>query len=149
MDKVVMELPHTDMATKVVLFGLVKKKAKFDKFERNYKMTLFLLFFLCGAFLLNCYWLFGTGFFPKDELYLTLFKDRLNILLIISFALAFCWLIVMRRRSEKYEHEFEALRSEVIDRSGDFWQDESWDNRHAVYEIMDKHYQINLFFEKD
>ena len=144
-----MRLPHTDFATKVTLDSLVKKKVKYENADQNYRMTLYFLFFILAAFLINSYWLINSRILRVDELYLLLTKDILNFWLIILFTLAFCWLVAMKKKSGKLETEFEELRSEVIDKSSDFWQDTSWDNRHIVFNMIEEKYQINLFFDKD
>jgi len=50
-------------------------------------------------------------------------------------------------KREKAEKEFHALRCEIIDKSKDLWKGESWKERHKVFEMMQKEFDINLYHE--
>ncbi|MEW8986220.1 MAG: DUF2663 family protein, partial [Bacillus sp. (in: firmicutes)] len=55
---------------------------------------------------------------------------------------------LFRNKRDKAEKEFHALRCEIIDKSKDLWRkEEAWSNRHLVFEMMKKNYDINLFHE--
>ena len=49
---------------------------------------------------------------------------------------------------DKAEKEYQLLRCEIITKSKLLWEKESeWKNRHKVFEMMKKNYDINLYHE--
>ena len=55
---------------------------------------------------------------------------------------------VFRQKRDKAEKEFHLLRCEIIDKSKDLWgKEDQWKNRHIVFEMMKKNYDINLYHE--
>jgi hypothetical protein len=55
---------------------------------------------------------------------------------------------LLKEKKDKAEKEYHALRCEIIDKSKDLWkQEDAWRNRHLVFEMMKKNYDINLYHE--
>ncbi len=52
----------------------------------------------------------------------------------------------MKKKYKKADDDYEAIRSDFIDRNEEWWSDEEqWEKRHIVFEFMKKNYNINIF----
>lgn len=139
---------HTDMATKQMLQQLINKKRKFNR----YKFTHFLLLSAAALYSLV---VFYVVYHLIDQLYLSSVFDLFtfiiskNHLLFVMFIAAclFGSVKIFFERKEKAEKEFHDLRCEIIEKSKDLWKDESWTNRHRVFELLKEKYDINLYHE--
>ncbi len=147
MDKVIIELPYTDESTKKVLAELVKKKQKYASSSR-----LFFISLMSSFFLLMGIWYFGYQTLKHlqlssiIEMFQMMISDRWVYALIILLLFVASWSVVAKRQSDKLEDEFHQLRIEIIENSSDFWQDESWENRHKVFAQLQEKFDINLYY---
>jgi hypothetical protein len=149
MDDVIRNLDSwTDDATKQMLKGVVKRKDKFDKIQRFHLSivwitigVLFLYFFYLYKFVIG-------PFAHSFDLMFSAFVDRSENLYMLIFAVGlFGYMNLLKKKVDKAEKEFHAIRCEVIDKAKDLWKGEAWDKRHIVFKIMKDKYDINLFHE--
>ncbi|WP_010173052.1 DUF2663 family protein [Bacillus coahuilensis] len=64
-------------------------------------------------------------------------------------AILFCLFAfkLLKEQKEKKEKEYHDLRKEIVDRSKDLWKEQRWNDRHIVFEHIEKNYDINLYHE--
>ena len=57
-------------------------------------------------------------------------------------------MLILKKKMDKAEKEFHALRCEIVDRSKDFWKrEEVWRERHKIFNVLKENYGINLYHE--
>ncbi|WP_163101027.1 YpbF family protein [Peribacillus alkalitolerans] len=139
----------TDQATKVMLNNVIERKKKFDKLKRKHFQTSVSSFILGLLFMVYLYQFilkpYSYSFF---DMYSVFVDDFMNLIyMLIVFGL-YGYMLFLKKKLDKAETEYHALRCEIIDRSKDLWKHEdSWKKRHKVYEMMKKNYDINLYHE--
>lgn len=139
----------TDEATKVILNNVVKRKKKFDHYKSRHFFSVYLTLGLAAVFL---YYLYRTVFSPYSysfyEMYEQFFLNTANLLGTVVLAAVYGSMLYFKKKMDKAEKEYHALRCEIVDRSKDLWKSEpAWQNRHMVFQEMKDLYDINLFHE--
>lgn len=138
----------TDEATKQMLQNVVKRKRKFDKFEKRHLIFLWLTIFsftFYGIFLYTK--IFMPYSYSASMMFSAFLSNSYNVyFIVVSFSL-YGYLTVLKKKVDKYEKEYHALRCEIIDKAPDLWKGEAWEKRHLVFEMMKKQYDINLYHE--
>ncbi|WP_071395622.1 YpbF family protein [Bacillus tuaregi] len=140
---------RTDQATRKMLQKVVERKQKFDRLTRIH-----LIMMWSGILITLVYFVFlyYTMMIPYSYSFAVLFSNFVNhtsnlFMLMVIMGL-FGLMNVYRQKRDKAEKEFHALRCEIIDKSKDLWKKEdAWINRHLVFEMMKKNYDINLYHE--
>jgi hypothetical protein len=140
---------RTDPATKQMLQNVVKKKRKFDKYKFSHNLSIVVTLVLTSWFLSYFYQLIGkyssNSFLDIFSIFLS---DQKNLLFLLTLTGVYVGMNVLKKQREKFEKEFHGLRCEIVDRSKDLWKkEEEWKNRHVVFEMMKKEYDINLYHE--
>ncbi|KKK37570.1 hypothetical protein WQ57_12585 [Mesobacillus campisalis] len=140
---------RTDEATKQMLQGVVKRKRKFDSLRKKHLGVMSLTIGLTAIFLL---YLYKTIIQPYSysfyEVFSVFVSQSANLYFLIVTLGLFGLMNLLKEKREKAEKEYHALRCEIIDKSKDLWKkEEEWKNRHLVFEMMKKQYDINLFHE--
>ena len=129
-----------------ILKRLVESKKKEKKYETIHfwwGLTTLLCLLLAGCYV---YWskLMVTNTFITSLQALT--SDIFFMVFVIIIVLCLLQLKYSKKKFEKAEKEFESLRMEVIERTVELWENEEhWKNRHKVFEVMEKEYDINLY----
>jgi hypothetical protein len=150
MDSPIQLLENTDQATKQMLENVRKRKKKFEDTKKWHYFSVY-------GTLLFAFFFFVYFYFTIAEHYSYSFlamlsaalNDTINVLLLSMTIIGFGAMNLLRQQKEKKEKEFQELRCEIVDRSKDLWKrEEEWKNRHIVFEIMKKQYDINLYHEK-
>ncbi|MBM4762153.1 YpbF family protein [Bacillus sp. B15-48] len=150
MEHSILELDErTDQATKQMLQNVVKRKRKYDDFKNNHLIIMVLTIGMAGVFIL---YLYHTTIKPYSysfyEIFSAFFSYSANLYLLILTGGLFGLMNLLREKRDKAEKEYHALRCEIIDKSKDLWKKEDeWKNRHHVFEMMKKNYDINLYHE--
>lgn len=150
MDEVIRNLePWTDQATKQMLQGVVKRKKKFDKYK---KMHLSVMWFTVMSAFFYMVYLYKSIYLPYaysfEALFSVFVNNSMNSYLVVLIVSLYGFMNLLKKKVDKYEKEFHALRCEIIDKSKDLWKNETaWKNRHTVFEAMKKEYDINLYHE--
>jgi hypothetical protein len=140
---------RTDPATKQMLMNVVKRKKKFDQYKEKH-----LFIMSCSLFFSFCYivYLYITIVNPYSYSFAAMFSayvnNSANLFFLILTLGSFGLMNLFHGKKEKAEKEFHALRCEIIDKSKDLWKkEEAWSNRHLIFEMMKKNYDINLYHE--
>lgn len=150
MEKPIKELDErTDPATKRMLQKVVERKQKYDKLHFRHLVVMWLTIF--SAFL-YVYYFYQKIIIPYSHSFTVMFSqftgDSKNLYGAIIIGGLYGFMNVLREKRDKAEKEFHALRCEIIDKSTDLWcKDDQWQNRHLVFEMMKREYDINLFHE--
>lgn len=150
MDSPIRVLEYTDEATKQMLENVRKRKEKFDNAKKlhNYVImtTLFSAFIYLNYFYFSIVKQNGNSFFA---MFSASVNNLMNMFLLGLTILMYGTMNLLKQQREKKEKEYQELRCEIVDRSKDLWKkEEQWQNRHIVFEIMKKNYDINLYHEK-
>lgn len=140
---------RTDQATKKMLDNVVKRKQKFDRFKFRHEMAVFGAITLITAYLAYLYYTIATIYsYSFAAMFSAFVSDSNNLFFLITSVGMFGLMNLLKTKREKAEKEYHGLRCEIIDRSKDLWKkEEEWKNRHLVFEMMKKNYDINLYHE--
>ncbi|QPC46728.1 DUF2663 family protein [Mangrovibacillus cuniculi] len=146
MDKDIKDLyPYADSTTIYMLNQVYFRKKKFDTWKKYYLycyITLGLLFF--SFFSYSFEKIVKVYSHSSDQLFFAFMSNPLLPLFSILFGTGCFFGILIYRKKQKYEKEYQDLRKEIVDRSKDLWKDSLWTNRHHVFEVM-KEKGINLY----
>ncbi|RID89263.1 DUF2663 family protein [Peribacillus asahii] len=140
---------HTDQATKQMLQHVVERKKKFEALQQKHQMILWGTISVTVVFIL---YLYVYVLAPYSYSFFAMFSAFVNqsnhvFFLLITMG-AFGYLTMVKNKMEKAEKEYQLLRCEIINKSKLLWEKESeWKNRHKVFEMMKKNYDINLYHE--
>jgi hypothetical protein len=140
---------HTDQATRQMLQNVVVRKRKFDAVKRKHIMSIWAVMILSLMLLLYIYFYiaipYSYSFFAMFSVFV---DDSVHFIFLLSTVGLYGYMILLKHKRDKAEKEYHGLRCEIIDRSKDLWkQQEEWKNRHKVFEMMKKNYDINLYHE--
>ncbi|PLT28303.1 YpbF family protein [Peribacillus deserti] len=146
---IVMLDEKTDLATKQMLQAVVKRKQKFQRYKYNHILTLCACMMISLMFLLYVYWFIAKPYsYSFFAMFSAFVNSSLNFFYLAVTIGLYGYMIVLKKKVDKAEKEFHALRCEIIDKSKDLWKPEqSWKGRHTVYEMMKKNFDINLYHE--
>lgn len=140
---------RTDKATKQMLQKVVERKRKFDAFTFRHFLVIWLTIFSAFIYL---FILYKTLLIPYSYSFAAMFSAFLaqtyNLYALIFIFGLYGLMNLLKEKKDKAEKEYHALRCEIIDKSKDLWkQEDAWRNRHLVFEMMKKNYDINLYHE--
>jgi len=139
----------TDQATKKMLSNLIDRKRKFDRFKARHLLSVWVTIGLISVYF---YYLYLTVMKPYSysfaEIFSVYVQNSANLYFLVLTVGTYGLMILLKEKREKAEKEYHALRCEIVDRSKDLWKkEEEWKNRHVVFEMMKKSYDINLYHE--
>ncbi|WP_079509589.1 YpbF family protein [Mesobacillus jeotgali] len=140
---------RTDPATKRMLQNLIDRKNKFDRYKSRHLLSVWVTIGLISIYF---YYIYITVMKPYSysfaEIFSVFVQNSANLYLLILTVGTYGFMILLKEKREKAEKEYQALRCEIVDRSKDLWKkEEEWKNRHIVFEMMKKKYDINLYHE--
>ncbi|GER66051.1 hypothetical protein BpJC7_06170 [Weizmannia acidilactici] len=136
----------TDEATKQMLTNVVKRKKKYERYRKRHLAVLWTSVFYTFGWAYVVYRSFGDSgsmFATFSGIAASPFQMFLLLCAAALWGMSKIWF----DKREKAEKEFHALRCEIIDKSKDLWKGESWKERHKVFEMMQKEFDINLYHE--
>ncbi|WP_462412065.1 YpbF family protein [Neobacillus sp. Marseille-QA0830] len=150
MDTPILLLEHTDEATKQMLENLRKRKQKFDIAEKRHFLSIYITLVLAFVFFGYFYFTIARDYsYSFFAMFTASLNDQKTVLLFGLTIISYGAMNLLRQQKDKKEKEYQELRCEIVDRSKDLWKkEEAWRNRHIVFEIMKKTYDINLYHEK-
>jgi hypothetical protein len=147
MGKFLEHLP-IDEVTRQMLLGVIEKKQKWERLKKN---VLSLQIFTFGGFAGFFIYILFALIFPSGtwKAFIDGFLGKTVHLYILLLLFSAYWAIVYYKgKCDKAEKEFHSLRCEIIQKSADLWKEEQqWKERHKLFEIMKKEYDINLYYE--
>lgn len=140
---------HTDQATKQMLQHVVDRKRKFEALQRKHRITMWCTVSIAVLFIAYLYlyiWI------PHSYSFFTVFSAFVNQTYHLFFLLCtiglYGYLTIVKNKMDKAEKEYQLLRCEIISKSKMLWEnEENWKNRHKVFEMMKKNFDINLYHE--
>lgn len=139
----------TDPATRKMLQNVIDRKRKFDRYKSRHLVS---VWSTIGLISIYFYYLYVTVIKPYSysfaEIFSVYVQNSANLYFLIVTVGVYGFMVLLREKREKAEKEYHALRCEIVDRSKDLWKkEEEWKNRHVVFEMMKKIYDINLYHE--
>lgn len=140
----------TDPVTKQILQNVVKRKKKFDLYKKRHMTTVWGTIILLTLYFFYFYFTIARNYAYSFEAMFSVFvKDGNNLIFFMAAVGIYGYMNLLKGKMEKAEKEFHELRCEIVDRSKDLWnKEEQWRNRHLLFEMMKKDYDINLYHEK-
>jgi CRISPR/Cas system-associated protein endoribonuclease Cas2 len=141
---------NADPVTKRILENVIKRKSKYDLFKKRHKLAVWITLMLGTLFFIYIYFTIVRNYsYSFEKMFSKFVNNQNNLALLIVTIGTYGYMNLLKGKMEKAEKEFHELRCEIIDRSKDLWsrQDE-WENRHFIFEMMKKDYDINLYHEK-
>lgn len=140
---------RTDQATRKMLQKVVERKRKFDRLESLHLMIMWSAIIIAFGYFLYLYLAIIKPYSYSFATVFSVYVDHsFNLFMLMLVIGLFGLMNVYRQKRDKAEKEFHALRCEIIDKSKDLWsKEDEWKNRHLVFEMMKKNYDINLFHE--
>jgi CRISPR/Cas system-associated protein endoribonuclease Cas2 len=141
---------NADPVTKRILENVIKRKSKYDLFKKRHKLAVWITLMLGTLFFIYIYFTIVRNYsYSFEKMFSEFVNNQNNLALLIVTIGTYGYMNLLKGKMEKAEKEFHELRCEIIDRSKDLWsrQDE-WENRHFIFEMMKKDYDINLYHEK-
>ncbi|MEH7107376.1 MULTISPECIES: DUF2663 family protein [Bacillaceae] len=150
MDSPIQSLEYTDEATKQMLENVRKRKDKFDKAEKKHFISIYATLLLALIYFVYFYFTIAKYYsYSFMAMFTASVNDQVNIVLLALTIIGYGSMNVLKQQKEKKEKEYQELRCEIVDRSKDLWKkEEQWNNRHIVFDVMKKAYDINLYHEK-
>lgn len=151
MDRTILMLDDqiTDHATKTMLQNVVNRKRKFDELKRKHHWTTIATLILGLLYVIYLYFFiikpYSYSFFDMF-IYFTN-QPKAFIYSMVVFG-SYGYMLILKKKMDKAEKEFHALRCEIVDRSKDLWKNESgWKERHKIFRVFKENYDINLYHE--
>ncbi len=139
----------TDQATKQMLQHVVDRKRKFEALEKKHRT---IMWCTVSTSILFVVYLYLFVFIPYSYSFFSIFSVFVNqtyhlFFLICTIGL-YGYLSIVKNKMDKAEKEYQLLRCEIITKSKQLWEKETeWKNRHKVFEMMKKNFDINLYHE--
>ena len=151
MDPVIVQLDDllTDQATKHMLQNVVNRKRKFDTLKKKHFWTTIATLLLGFFFIIYVYYFYIIPYsYSFFDMLMKFVEDTNSFLYCAATLGAYGYMLVLKRKVDKAEKEYHALRCEIVDRSKDLWkQEKAWKARHHIFDIMKREYDINLYHE--
>lgn len=140
----------TDLATKQMLENVVKRKKKFDLYSRRHTLAIWGTMVPAFFYIIYLYMTIAKVYsYSFAAMFSAFVNDSNNLLFLVVTIGMYGLMNLLKEKKDKAEKEFHELRCEIVDRSKDLWKkEEEWKNRHIVFEMMKKNYDINLYHEK-
>jgi apolipoprotein N-acyltransferase len=137
-----------DEVTRQMLLGVIEKK---QKWERLKKKVFSLQLVTFGGFALFSIYILFYLIFPSStwKALINGFLGKTVHLYILLLLFTLYWTVLYYKgKCDKAEEEFHSLRCEIIQKSIDLWKEEQqWKERHKLFEMMKREYDINLYYE--
>ncbi|KEZ50752.1 hypothetical protein AZ46_0208875 [Metabacillus indicus LMG 22858] len=149
-EKQILELGgSTDQATREMLQSVLNKKRKYDRYKKNcFKWQMFTLFGGLVYFLYVYQFIVVPNGSNIGYMLGELVGSVLHFFVVLLLGSGYATARYYKKKEEKYEKEYHGLRTEIIRKSSELWpQPYHWKKRGEVYDMMKKHYDINLYFE--
>ncbi|MCL6616376.1 MAG: YpbF family protein [Anoxybacillus ayderensis] len=136
-----------DEVTKVILQRIIAHKEEWDDMKKRMKWSFSLFLFSLALFGMYIYQtVFVLHRTSVERVVMALIDER--IFWFVALISSFGWLVSFyKKKSEKAEQDFHALRCELIQKSSELLQKETWENRHILYAWLKDKYDISLYHE--
>ncbi|MBA9027233.1 MULTISPECIES: YpbF family protein [Bacillaceae] len=140
---------NTDQATKQMLQHVVERKRKYEALKKKHLRTIWATIISAGSLFAYLYIAiiipYSYSFFTMFSVFVDQFAHMLFLLITAGL---YGYMGIMKKKVDKAELEYHTMRKEIIHKSKELWKAElKWKNRHKVFEMMKKNYDINLYHE--
>ena len=137
-----------DEVTKVILQRIIAHKKEWDDMKKRMKWSFILFLLSLTLFGLYIYQHVVIPNHSSIERMIGTMIDDGRIFWFVAFVGSFGWLVSFyKKKSEKAEQDFHALRCEFIQKSSELLQEETWKKRHLLFTWMKETYDIQLYHE--
>jgi len=138
----------TDEVTKQMLLGVIEKKEKWDQLKTKVRALQVMTSAGCMAFFSYIIWKIVFPYATVSSMIVVFFSRFEHMFILLLLVTAYWGILFYKKKCDKAEEEFHALRCEIIQKSADLWRNEDeWNKRHQWFTIMKTEYDINLFYE--
>ncbi|MEY8190946.1 YpbF family protein [Peribacillus simplex] len=139
----------TDQATKQMLQNVVDRKKKFEALKKKHLQSLWATMIVAALFMIYLYFYIVVPYSYSFFSMFSVFVDYFSHFLFLAAAIGlYGYMVLIKKKLDKAEKEFQLLRCEIINKSKQLWEkEEEWKSRHKVFEMMKKKYDINLYHE--
>lgn len=139
----------TDQAAKQMLQNVVVRKKKFEALKKKHLQSLWATMIIAALFLIYLYLYIAVPYSYSFFKMFSVFVDDFSHFLFLAITTGiYGYMLIIKKKMDKAEKEFQLLRCEIINKSKQLWEKEDeWKNRHKVFDMMKKNYDINLFHE--
>ncbi|XJZ26075.1 YpbF family protein [Bacillota bacterium Lsc_1132] len=140
----------TDKATRKILENVIKRKKKFEIYKRRHTLAIWGTLIPAFIYVNYLYFTIAKTYSYSFAAMFSAFVNNSNNLIFLVITIGMYGLMnLLKEKMDKAEKEFHELRCEIIERSRDLWSTEDeWKNRHVVFEMMKKNFDINLYHQK-
>ncbi|WP_461202627.1 DUF2663 family protein [Anoxybacillus sp. TBDG-1] len=137
-----------DEVTKAILKRVMAHKKEWNDMKKRMQLSFILFLLSLALFGLYMYQTFVISHRTSIErIMMALINDERTF----SFAVfvgSLAWLVFFyKKKSDKAEQDFHALRCEFIQKSSELLPERAWEKRHVLYEWMRETYDIQLYHE--
>ena len=151
MDKAILMLDDqlTDYATKIMLQTVIKRKQKFDELKKKHFWTTIAMLVISLLFLMHVYVSFVKPYsYSFFDMFWRFIEHSSSLFYCLVVFGIYSYMLILKKKMDKAEKEFHALRCEIVDRSKDLWKrEEVWRERHKIFNVLKENYGINLYHE--
>lgn len=151
MDKAILMLDDrlTDYATKVMLQNVIKRKKAYEEFKRRHFWTTLAMLVLSLLFIVYVYITFVKPYsYSFFDMFMRFISQSSSLFYSLVVFGTYGYMLILKKKMDKAEKEFHALRCEIVDRSKDLWKhEEAWKERHKIFKVLKDNYEINLYHE--
>lgn len=151
MDQTIQQMDEaiTDQATKRMLQNVIDRKRKFDYLKKKHFWTTIVSLIIGFLFVIYLYYFFVQPYsYSYFDMLMAFIKETSSLLYCSIVFGMYGYMLVLKKKADKAEKEYHALRCEIVDRSKDLWkQEHAWKERHNIFQVMKENYDINLFHE--
>ncbi len=151
MDQTIVNLDEnlTDQATKKMLQNVVDRKKKYDYLKKKHLWTTIVSITLGFLLVGYLYYFFVKPYsYSFLDMVTSFFGHSQSLFYCLAVIGAYGYMLILKKKTDKAEKEYHALRCEIVDRSKDLWKHENaWRERHKIFQVMKETYDINLYHE--
>ncbi|MBA2874990.1 YpbF family protein [Thermaerobacillus caldiproteolyticus] len=141
-------LGEIDGVTKQMLLGVIEKKEKWDRLKMRVKMLQAVTFLGFLTFFLYIIFYVVAPSKTIASIITMFFESGKHLYILLLLFTSYWGVLFLKKKCDKAEEEFHALRCEIIQKSTDLWKDErAWKERHKLFEMIKEKYDINLYYE--
>ncbi|NNU90400.1 MULTISPECIES: YpbF family protein [Anoxybacillus] len=137
-----------DEVTKAILQRMITHKREWEDMKKRMKWSFILFLFSLALFGLYIYQTVVIPNHSSTERMIVAAIDNERIFWFTAFVGSLGWFVSFcKKKSDKAEQDFHALRCEFIQKSSELLEKRTWEKRHVLYEWMKETYDITLYHE--
>ena len=121
----------TDQAAKQMLQNVVVRKKKFEALKKKHLQSLWATMIIAALFLIYLYLFIAVPYSYSFFKMFSVFVDDFSHFLFLAITTGiYGYMLIIKKKMDKAEKEFQLLRCEIINKSKQLWEKEDeWKNR--------------------